>query len=179
MGIEVTIVTSTYNRANGPLQRAIKSVLRQDFKDFEYLIVEDGPTKKTQKVVDSFDDQRIRYISIPHFGADTKPKNEAIRQAKGKYIAYLDDDNAWRLGTLRKMVKEIKKGFDVVYGDMWINGEGIHPQMGISREFDAQFLLGRNFIDMSTVMHTKAIVEKVGGFDETLQNMLTGISGLG
>jgi len=168
----LSIITSTYNRSDYFLPRAIRSVLRQDFKDFEYLIIDDHSTDGTEALVRSFKDPRIRYIRLKNnFGSDTRPKNVGIKAARGKYIAYLDDDCAYRLGATRLLFEEIEKGYDVVYGDMWLvpgKGVDIHPQLGIANDFNAQFLLSRNFIDTSVAMHTKKIIEKVGGWDESL-----------
>lgn len=167
--MKLSIITSTYNRAGYFLPRAIKSVLRQDLDDFEYLIIDDCSTDNTEEVVKSFKDDRIRYIKLPkNFGSDTRPKNVGLKEAKGEYVCFLDDDCAYRLGALRILSRELDKGeADVVYGDMWLTGE-IEPQIGIAHNFDAQFLLMRNYIDTSEAMLRKDWAFKVGGWDERL-----------
>ena len=91
---KVSIIIPTYNRAN-LLPRAINSVLNQTFKDFELIIVDDGSTDNTRKVVKEFEekDSRIKYIWQENFGGPAKPTNTGLKISKGKYIAFLDSDN--------------------------------------------------------------------------------------
>jgi len=60
----ITIYTPTFNRANILKSRAIKSVLKQTYKNFEYIIVSDGSTDNTEQIVKSFKDKRIRFFKI-------------------------------------------------------------------------------------------------------------------
>ena len=103
---KVSIIIPTYNRAK-LLSRAIKSVLDQTFKDFELIIVDDGSTDNTKGVVEEFQkkDSRIKYIWQENSGAPAKPKNTGIRQARGEYVAFLDDDDEWFPKKLEKQIE--------------------------------------------------------------------------
>src|SRR4051812_35283613 len=95
MSPRVTIIIATYNWSN-VLPYSIGSVLRQTFADFELLVVGDGCTDDSEKVVASIGDPRVRWINLP---ANTRhqsgPNNEGLRQARGMLIAYLGHDDLW------------------------------------------------------------------------------------
>ena len=93
----VSVVTPTYNRVD-LLTRTIRSVLAQEFTDFEYIIVDDASTDGTESVVESFarSDPRIRYFRLPkNSGHCAAPKNHGVRHALGKYVAFVDSDDLW------------------------------------------------------------------------------------
>ncbi|MCS6795021.1 MAG: glycosyltransferase family A protein [Raineya sp.] len=86
-----SIVIPTYNRAN-LIGKTLQSVLRQEFTDFEVIVVDDGSTDHTEAVVKSFVSEKLRYYKIPN-GERAKARNFGIRQAKGKYITFVDSDD--------------------------------------------------------------------------------------
>lgn len=94
----VSVVISTYNRSN-LLPQAIQSVLAQDFRDFELIIIDDGSTDETRQVVDRFVDPRIRYVYQTNAGL-AAGRNTGIRESRGKYIAFLDDDDLYQQDNL-------------------------------------------------------------------------------
>jgi teichuronic acid biosynthesis glycosyltransferase TuaG len=176
----VSVVMSTYNRANRFLKKAIDSVLSQTYGEFELIIVDDCSTDKTPLVVKKYqkDDKRIVYFRRPHnFGSDTQPKNDGIQLSSGKYIAYIDDDVEWMPNHLEVLVNEIEnnKELDLVYCDS-VLFDADNPEKGyapaIALDFDAQFLLRRNYIDTSQVLHKRDLAFAVGGFDESLPRFI-------
>jgi glycosyltransferase involved in cell wall biosynthesis len=94
MDITITVVITTYNRAS-LLSEAIKSVLNQTFSDFELIIVDDRSSDETPDVVASFQDSRIRYIRHEQNKGLAASRNTGLQYARGKYIAFLDDDDEW------------------------------------------------------------------------------------
>jgi glycosyltransferase involved in cell wall biosynthesis len=91
----VTAIIATYNWSR-VLRYSIQSVLRQTFSDFELLVVGDGCTDDSERVVATIDDPRVRWINLP---ANTRhqsgPNNEGLRQARGEIVAYLGHDDLW------------------------------------------------------------------------------------
>ena len=87
-----SVILPTYNRAH-LLSRAIQSVLNQTYKNFELIIVDDGSTDFTHVVVKHFNDQRIFYIRHDRNKGVTAAYNTGLRLARGKYIAFLGDDD--------------------------------------------------------------------------------------
>ena len=91
----VTVVIQTYNRSN-ILPYAIGSVLWQRFRDWELLVIGDGCTDDSAAVVARFTDPRIRFINLAErVGDQSGPNNEGVRQARGRYVAYLNHDDLW------------------------------------------------------------------------------------
>lgn len=89
-----SIVIPTRNRS-AMLARAVSSCLAQDFPDFELLIVDDGSSDATPAVARRFEDGRIRYLRREQGGGAAAARNHGIRQAGGRYAAFLDDDDAY------------------------------------------------------------------------------------
>ena len=145
-------------------------MLSQTEEDFEYIIVDDNPSSDASElVVKSFSDKRIRYIRNDENPAKThcRPFNVALKMSKGDYIAYLDDDNEFYPYHLEILLNSLKNNdADVAYCDMMIEDEKGTQQAGIALDFDAQFLLNRNFIDTSEIMHNREVAFAIGGWDE-------------
>lgn len=178
---KISVILTTFNRAEKLLPRAIKSVLDQTEKDFELIIVDDASIDGTSGVVKASmkADNRVKYIrNSSNFGSDTRGKNRGLLASTGKYVAYIDDDNEWLPYHLEKLLSVIERApeLDLVYCDMWIYDES-RPEwegmMGINiPKFDAQFLLNRCYIDTSSVLHKRDIAFAVGGFDESLKKFI-------
>lgn len=100
----VSILVCTYNRCD-LLRRCITSVLKQDFKDFELIIIDDCSTDNTQEMISSYTDERIRYVrhaqNIASVHGDTAHIKLFINElSRGCYFVYLCDDDYWISDTL-------------------------------------------------------------------------------
>lgn len=188
----VSIVLPTHNRAK-ILPKAIQSVLDQTYQNWELVIWDDGSVDDTEKVVETFQERRIRYFYEVNCG---KPYalNQAIARASGEYIAFLDDDDYW---TPTKL--ELQQAFlndhpeiDLVFGN-FLNIDQANHKEGIGFEQNASalsqlsvemtneglliikggFLRGitkANFIAFDTVIIRKEAIKKIGLFNESLLN---------
>ena len=87
----ISIVIPLYNKEKF-IKNTINSVLRQSYKDFELVIVDDGSTDDSVNIVKSISDSRIRIISKQNEGV-SKTRNRGIIEAKGEYIFFLDADD--------------------------------------------------------------------------------------
>src|SRR3990167_10836604 len=90
----VSVILPTYNRSEY-LGRAIESVLNQNYNNFELIIIDDSSTDKTSEVILKYKDSRIRVVKNQENIGFVKSLNKGIKQANGKYIARLDDDDFW------------------------------------------------------------------------------------
>lgn len=108
----VSVVTVTYNNAKF-LQDTITSVLSQTFRDFEYIVWDDGSTDNTKEVVDSFDDPRIKYFYEPNQGIGSATR-KACGKTNGQYIARLDGDDMWLPDKLQVQVDYMEANKNVV-----------------------------------------------------------------
>jgi hypothetical protein len=100
----VSIVTATYNRPE-VLAFAIRSVLAQDFADWELIVVGDRCAEPTAELMASFADKRIRYVNLAlNWGDQSGPNNFGMARARGQYIAFLNHDDLWFPDHLRSVV---------------------------------------------------------------------------
>ncbi len=104
----VSVVIPTYNRGYR-IERAINSVLAQTYKNFEIIIVDDGSTDNTKKVVEKYlkTDERIKYFYQENKGV-CAARNTAMKLANGDYIIPLDSDNELFLIFLKTLLKGLK-----------------------------------------------------------------------
>lgn len=106
----VTVIIPTYN-SRGTLEPALESVRRQTFPDFEAWVVGDGCTDGSDSVVAAVGDERFRWLNLPeNSGTPSRPRNEALNRARGRYIAYLGHDDLWFPGHLAGLVGEAEAG---------------------------------------------------------------------
>jgi glycosyltransferase involved in cell wall biosynthesis len=105
--LQFSIVIPLYNKEKY-IANTLKSVLSQDYGDFEVIIVDDASTDGSIAVVKQFDDTRIRLFSIPNSGTSAA-RNYGILQAKYDWIAFLDADDLWMKYHLSEMVLMIER----------------------------------------------------------------------
>ena len=110
----VSIITATYNDETY-IESSIRSVLSQDFTDFEYLIINDGSTDNTKKIVQRLqkEDSRIRLINQKNSGL-VASLNRGITEARGTYIARIDGDDEWLPHKLKTQVTMLEKNKNLV-----------------------------------------------------------------
>ena len=123
----ISLIITTYNRVE-LLKRAIKSVQRQTFKDYELIIIDDGSTDGTQDFCKDIDATYIRLEK--NSGNPSVPRNIGTKIAKYPLIAYLDDDNEFLDNHLEVLYNGLDDN-DIVYGDREIvddiGGKKIKP----------------------------------------------------
>lgn len=92
MGCKVSVLMSAYNCAPY-IGEAIESILNQSFKDFEFIIINDGSTDGTKEVIESYNDDRIVFINLEINTGLMKALNIGMNKAKGTYLARMDADD--------------------------------------------------------------------------------------
>lgn len=100
----VSIIMPSYNTA-GFIKETVESVLAQSYSDWELIIVDDCSTDNTDEIVGQYlSDNRIRYIKNDKNSGAAVSRNRALREAKGKWIAFLDSDDLWEPEKLEKQI---------------------------------------------------------------------------
>lgn len=99
----VSIIMPAYN-CGQYIKEAIDSVLAQTYTAWELLIVDDCSTDNTAEIVATYKDPRIRYSRNEHNTGAALSRNKALREAKGRYIAFLDSDDRWAPKKLEKQI---------------------------------------------------------------------------
>lgn len=172
--VRVSVLLPTYNRAD-ILPRAIESVLAQTFRDFELLVVDDGSTDDTEEIVESYDDDRIRYVRLEKNRGSAPARNVGIERSRGEFVAFQDSDDEWKARKLEKQVRRAESnpeagvvytGFRRISGDV----EQYVPDPAVGRRTGdlSQQLLKYNLIDISTSLVRSEYLTRVGGLDERM-----------
>lgn len=175
----VSVVLPTYDRSN-VLERAVESVLAQEYTDFELLVVDGGPAGGAGDVVASFDDERVRYVRSDDDGP-AEARNHGIRLATGSYVAFQDSDDRWDPAKLRNQMRVFESApsdVGVVYTafrrefpDGTVQRVPRPSEVGrVEGDLRAQ-LLALNVVTTSAAVVRAECLEAVGGFDEALPTM--------
>lgn len=105
----VSIITPSYNTANFIVE-TIRCVLDQTYTNWEMIIVDDCSADHTDEAVKPFlSDTRIRYLKNEKNSGAAVSRNKALREAKGKWIAFLDSDDLWKPEKLEKQINFMKE----------------------------------------------------------------------
>lgn len=173
MNPTVSVIIAAYNYGHY-LPQALDSALAQSFTDLEILVVDDGSTDDTAEVIERYaHDPRMRYVRREHAGQPAT-KNAGIRASRGRWIAFLDADDAWLTD---KLARQLAAAGDdprtgVVYCDFApIDAEG-HLLATATRTLprgevlDEMFL--RNFVCFSSAMVRREVFDRIGMFDESI-----------
>lgn len=118
MSDSVSIIMPSYDTASYIVE-SIQSVLAQTYQNWELIIVDDCSTDDTDEVVKPFlSDSRIRYFKNEKNSGAAVSRNRALREAKGKWIAFLDSDDLWMPKKLEKQISFMKEnGYQFSYTD--------------------------------------------------------------
>jgi glycosyltransferase involved in cell wall biosynthesis len=160
MAPRVTVIIATYNWSS-VLPYSIGSVLRQTFGDFELLVVGDGCTDDSEKVVAAIGDPRVRWINLPeNSGHQSGPNNEGLRQARGEIIAYLGHDDLWLPHHLAAHVEALDAtGAGLAYSlCMLVPAGRLPPWPWIPRPQEGAFS------PPSCMTHRRGVTEELGGW---------------
>ena len=160
MNINVSIITPCYNAASF-IDETIKSVLNQSYQNWELIIVDDCSTDNSSKIIKKYCslDNRIKYIKTESAsGSPTIPRNIAIKNAKGRYIAFLDSDDLWLPNKLEEQLTFFNnEKIAVVYSNYEkINEEGIRNKRVIKAP---------NSVDYKTLLKSNVIGNLTGIYD--------------
>ena len=127
----VSIIMPSYN-TGGYIKNSIESVLAQTYENWELIIVDDCSTDDTDSIVGQFSDKRIRYLKNKKNSGAAISRNYALREAKGRWIAFLDSDDLWLPEKLEKQIAFMENnGYSFSYTDYKIrwNGKNEDPRV--------------------------------------------------
>lgn len=167
----MSVILPTYNRA-WIVEKAIDSVLGQDFTPFELIVVDDGSIDGTPDLLAAYGN-RIRVIRQENRGVSAA-RNAGIRAARGSLIALLDSDDQWLPGKLTAQVSYFRDNPGTLIcqtEEIWVrNGVRVNPGKRHRKEDGMIFerSLGLCLVSPSAVMMRRSLLDEVGLFDESL-----------
>lgn len=173
----VSVILPTYKRTEY-LKLTLQSVLKQTFQDFEVIVIDDGtPNDDNLFLCQTF--EKVRYIKIENSGGPARPRNIGIKEAKGMYIAFVDDDDLWLPTKLEKQVAILENNpeFGLVHSCCEVIDEnGIKTNEIIGRPGSPDIkhgdvslkMMGNWTLMMPTPMVRKEVIDKIGFFNEIM-----------
>ena len=164
----ISFLIPVYNVKGEFLKECLESILAQSYDHFEICIVDDASVlDETIDVLKEYEDnKKIRIKRRKQNGHISKATNDALKMAKGEYVALMDDDDLIEPNALMEVVEVLNKdrSIDMVYTDedkISLDGERCDPNF--KSDFAPDSLLSSNYISHLGVLR-KTIVEEVGGF---------------
>lgn len=167
----ITVLLTTYN-SERYLYAAIKSILKQTYKNFELLIIDDGSTDNTENLVATFNDPRINYNKVKHCGRSAV-LNFGLNLSKNDWIAIMDADDIAHPSRLEKQINCISGENNEVCFTNCAFFRNDKLKFVIENDFNYSkwiklFLLHGHFTN-STFVFNKTHILNLGGYDENLR----------
>jgi glycosyltransferase involved in cell wall biosynthesis len=164
----VSIVTISFNQA-AFLERAIRSVVEQDYPDVEYIVVDPGSTDGSRNIIERYRPRISKIILEPDKGP-ANGLNKGFAAATGEIFGYINADDAYLPGAIRKAVSafQARPDADVIYGHSYIvdrSGRIIRRSRSVPFNLRLYAYGGVVVMQQSTFLRRQAF-EKVGGFNE-------------
>jgi len=156
-----SIIMATYNREH-IIKRAIKSVINQKFKDWEFIIVDDGSTDKTLEVLKGVEtNPKIKLLKRLHEG-QYSARNVGIKIAKGRYITFIDSDDEYKPEHLLTRAEYLKKNpkTDALHGGIEVIGD---PFVVDVTDL-SKFIHAADCSLCGTIIVRRVLLQKIGGF---------------
>ena len=156
----ISVIIPVYNGAKF-IESALNSVLKQDYQNFEIIVVNDGSIDNSETVIKTYN---VTYIKQDNMGV-AAARNNGIDNAKGKFIAFLDQDDIWVSNKLRLQIDTLKTNQELGYV---LSHQILHLDNGVNKpNWLKENQLEQPIIGYlpSTLMVRKEILNKIGLFD--------------
>ena len=159
----VSVITPVYN-AERFLEKTLKSVINQTYKNIEIILVDDCSKDNSTEIIKSFKHEQIKiiyHLQDMNRGAGAA-RNKALELAKGQYVAFLDSDDVWMAQKVECQISLMRKNkIGFCYAAIEIideNGKQIKSKRRVKETCDYKYLLRNTIIATSTVVVNRAIL---------------------
>lgn len=168
MEVAISVIMPVYNMERY-LAAAIDSILNQHFRDFEFIIVNDGSTDTSREIMNSYlHDSRLSLINLSRQHGNNIARNIGIRQARGRYICMMDADDIAHPDRLRIEYAYLESHPDILAAGTQYSFIGSHYKPVKSQDYHRirEVLLDHNcFLHPSLIIRSD-VLRSVGGYDE-------------
>ena len=173
MNNKVSIVVPVYNAADY-IADTILSVMEQDHKDYELLLVDDGSSDQSTKIIEAYLSDKVRLLSNTEGKGAAGARNTGIKAASGRYLAFIDADDLWERDKLSTQMDFMQKmgaafsftGYEFADGQ----GKGLGKMVRVPEKICYREALKNTTIFTSTVMFD---MEKLSKDDVMMPNVLS------
>jgi glycosyltransferase involved in cell wall biosynthesis len=166
----ISIVTPSFNQANF-LEATLASVLGQDYRPLEYIVIDGGSTDGSVDILRRHADRLGAWVSEPDHG-QTDAINKGLRRARGEVLAYLNSDDLYLPGALSRVAAffDAHPEVDLVYGDCQLIDPAGQPLGWLpAHEFSLRRTIERaEYIPQPAAFWRRALYNQVGPFDDGL-----------
>lgn len=168
----VTVIIPTYNHGKY-INRCLRSVLEQSYKNFEIIVIDNNSTDNTEELINNFSDQRIKYLKTSNNGIIAKSRNVGLLNSNGDWIAFLDSDDWWEPNKLEVCIENISPDIDFMYHDLEIIS--VESRFFMRRQIKSRqvvnpvlndLLIYGNTIATSSTFIRATLLRSIGGMSE-------------
>ena len=176
---KVSILVRTCNRP-AILKNCLQSIRDQDYENIEVVVVEDGEAKACEMINNDFSDMDIHYYATGKHIGRAKVGNIALSKATGEFFNFLDDDDEFYFNHVSSLIDTINKNSCKVayslaeesvchFNKKKQSYFEIYKFVRYKNDFNKLYLLHENYFPIQTVMFSRELFEKLGGFREDVE----------
>ena len=168
----VSVCIGTYNREKY-IRETLDSVFAQTYPNIEVIVVDDASTDGTVDIIREYGDRVRLVVRGINSGLPAVPRNQGVRLAGGKYVAFLDSDDVWLPEKLERQIEQLEQHPEYVLSHTWcqvIDEDGVvqgvrHAGL-LAESMGFTDLLEHCYITLSTVVIRRKLLVKQGVFNE-------------
>lgn len=169
----VSVIIPTYGGSNS-LKNAIDSVLEQSYENIEIIVVDDNQSnsqarKNTETIMRPYlKNNRVKYIKHSVNKNGSAARNTGFQYSKGKYVAFLDDDDICLKNKIELQIKALEKT-DNNFCSCFYYKNGKKEKFKIKKDYTKDILMMNKTPQTSSFVLTRSLYEELNGFDETYE----------
>ncbi len=171
----MSVLIPTFNRPTH-LRECLQAIANQTFSDLEAIVINDAGVS-VEPIAVEFPQLSVQVISQPTKRGQVAARNQGLKIARGKYIAFCDDDDLWLPIHLAGLVEALETGASLAYSDAEIvvfaetdRGRAPITHRLFAFDFDPWLLRHWNFIPPSTAAYRRELHAELGSYDETMED---------
>ena len=166
----ISVMIPTYNREKY-IKQAIESVIEQDYRPLEIIVVDDGSTDETEKIIMKYDSSIVKYYKKSIRMDVASARNMCLAKAAGDFLAWLDSDDYYLPGKLSAQIKYLNAHpeCEIVFTQVEDFFEDENDKRIMDKSIYSKVLFGGIRIYHATMLARRSMIQKTGPINETLK----------